>query len=163
MTRHNLDVHIPWLLASGANSPTFVRGSAVRESAARTNFGVADAQEGGEDFGSSRTAPSPSRNTRIERTANVVQSSPRPQVPSSNFTLQPSRVITNPPADEAMGKLTSSSKPSRPGKLLSQHQLATPASTSGSMAAPSSLMHNYSSFLRKGPKGMRAIHSILQP
>jgi bloom syndrome protein len=93
-----------------------------------------------------RRSPTSSRgNRQVLEAVNVVQDFARPAVPSM---IPRSQILESQKsaADEAMGTLTSTSKPTRPG-LVSQHQLATPASTTTSTAS-SSLKQGYATFLR---------------
>jgi len=100
-----------------------------------------------------RYSPSPVRTRQVLEAA-VVQEFARPAIPSS--IIPRSQMPESQPglAEGIMGTLTSASKTARP-KLMSQHQLATPASTTTS-TAPSSLKQGYATFLRNNNGQARA-------
>jgi len=144
MTRHNLDSHISWLLSHEVTPPVGVRAALPTHS--RLEEGVADEELGeGADEEIIRQLPSPAPNRQILE-VDVVQDFPRPAIPSS--IIPRSQWPESQPGlpEGIMGTLTSASKPTKP-KLMSQHQLATPASTTTS-TAPSSLKQGYATFLR---------------
>lgn len=152
MTRHNLDIQLKWLLSRKVTPPvgahtlvlsnSFVSVSAV-------DIGYLNG-EGAEEI--QRPPPSPNRNRQVAPTVNVAQDFKRPTLPPPTFPRPHPQEASQAPAASSMGKLMSSSKSSRPG-LMSQHQLATPASTTSSTAAPSSLKQGYSEFLRDKHEG----------
>lgn len=154
MTRHNLDVHISWLLSSHKLTPPVGGVSA----AVRTNStSVADITETEADFLDEedieeipRASPAPVANYQVTQTVNVAQSFVRPPLPSSIAPQPQLRDLLNAQADESMGKLASAQRPTRPG-LLSQHQLATPASTTASNSnskSKSSLTQSFTNSFR---------------
>jgi bloom syndrome protein len=145
MTRHNLDSHISWLLSHEVTPPVGVH--AVHPTHSRIEGAIADEkfleEEADEEI--RRSPPSSRRNRQVLEAVHVVQDFARPAVPSMiprSQILESQKTL----ADEAMGTLTSASKPTRPG-LMNQHQLATPASTTTSTAS-SSLKQGYATFLR---------------
>jgi bloom syndrome protein len=87
----------------------------------------------------------PAQHRRLTPTDNIVQEFARPTLPTTIVTKsQPQGTVV----DNSMGKLSSASRSTRPG-LMSQHQLATPASTTNSTAVSSSLTKTYTTFLRE--------------
>jgi bloom syndrome protein len=142
MTRHNLAFHISWLLSSDVTLPAGV--SAIPAASASPEIPCADIVEEDTELQILTASPIPRASRRIEQTVNVVQAFQRPQLPSKITPKPLLQEPLNPFADESMGKLSSASRSTRPG-LMSQHQLATPASTKGST---SSLMQEYSALLR---------------
>jgi bloom syndrome protein len=129
MTLHNLGDHISWLLQSKQIPPAgppydsretdtddveIIDGTSFNPVLVETEAPVPQAIP---------ACPAP-------RTPNVDQEFVRPDIPSS---VQEPRGVGN-SASNVMAKLSSASKPARP-TLLSQHQLATPTSTTGSLSA----------------------------
>ncbi|TVY49103.1 ATP-dependent DNA helicase [Lachnellula occidentalis] len=168
MTRHNLDVHISWLLSHQVTPP--VGGVSV---AVRTNSTpAADITEAEADFLEEEIediprVSTPVANCQVTQSVNVVQSFVRPPLPSSIAPQPQLRDLINAQAYESMGKLASAQTSTRPG-LLSQHQLATPASTtasnSNSKSKPSLTQSFTDSFRDKTGKSKQAFvaTSILQ-
>ena len=144
MTRHNLAVHISWLLSSVVTPPKTVHTAPGVSSRAPPETVYEDSEEGETEDSMPSPLPSPSPNRRIVRTLNVAPSFQRPPLPSKITPKPPLPEPQKSLADESMGRLSSSSKATRPG-LVSQHQLATPASTTGST---SSLTQGFAAFLR---------------
>ena len=147
MTRHNLALHISWLLSSEVTPPVgghTVLAVSTTKSTAATETIYADSEEEDIEEPIPSPSPSPSPNRRIAQTVNVAPDFQRPPLPSKITPKPPLREPQNSFTDESMGKLSSASRSARPG-LVSQHQLATPASTTGST---SSLMQGYSALLR---------------
>ncbi|KAJ5032691.1 uncharacterized protein L3040_009286 [Drepanopeziza brunnea f. sp. 'multigermtubi'] len=148
MTRHNLDTHITWLLSHRVAPPS---GAHARVSTNSTTAGLVNAspveKETEEEEENPRFLPSPTRPQRIPRPVDVVQAFARPALPPSivarTYRQDPSQALT----DESMGGLKSANKSTRPG-LMSQHQLATPASTTSSTASSASLTRSYTNFLK---------------
>ncbi|CAL3964303.1 unnamed protein product [Diplocarpon coronariae] len=151
MTRHNLDSHIAWLLSNAVAPPSGAHARVSLDSLAaepvhENLFGEEVEEE------TQRASLSPPRTRQVAPLADAAQLFARPTLPPSIATrsyLQESRQ----PVDGSMGRLTSSSRSTRPG-LMSQNQLATPASTTSSAAAPSSLTTNYSTFLKETGKNV---------
>ncbi|TVY15764.1 ATP-dependent DNA helicase hus2/rqh1 [Lachnellula arida] len=153
MTRHNLDVHISWLLSHKVTPPVGGVSAAVRTN----STSVADITEteaeflDGEDIEEiPRASPTPVGNYQVTQTVNVAQSFVRPPLPSSIAPQPQLGGLINAQADESMGKLASAQRPTRPG-LLSQHQLATPASTIASNSnskSKSSLTQSFTNSFR---------------
>jgi bloom syndrome protein len=139
MTRHNLAIHISWLLSNEVTPPVGVSAIAPTHSAEIVH---ADTLEEDIEQEIPTAAPSPIPNRRIVETVNVVQDFVRPALPSTSRP-QP-REFTN-ETEESMGKLASAPRSTRP-VLLSLHQLATPSSTTSSTS--SSLMAGYAAQLR---------------
>lgn len=145
MTRHNLDSHISWLLSRKVAPPS---GAHARFTTSTTTVEPANASpvetEAEEDI--QRILPSPPRPQRVVQPVHVAPAFARPALPPSvaarTYLQAPVQALT----DESMG-ITSAKKSTRPG-LMSQHQLATPASTTSSAATSSSLTKNYTSFLK---------------
>jgi bloom syndrome protein len=154
MTRHNLDTHISWLLSREVTPPVSVQAALPTYSTIREGIADVELLEEEVDEEIIRPTPSPARNRQVLEVINVVQDFARPAIPPSiiprSQMLEPQKAL----ADEAMGTLTSASKSARPS-LMSQPQLATPASTTTS-TAPSSLKQGYATFLRSnnGPHRM---------
>ncbi|KAG0651162.1 ATP-dependent DNA helicase hus2 rqh1 [Hyphodiscus hymeniophilus] len=148
MTRHNLAVHISWLLSSKVTPRLDIHAAP----ATSTKFSKAATETGYAEFEEAETVdsipvplPSPSPDRQVVRTVCVAAPDfQRPPPPSKITPTLPLQESQNRLAQESMGKLSSASKSARPG-LVSQHQLATPASTTGST---SSLTQGYSAFLR---------------
>lgn len=154
MTRHNLAVHISWLMSSEVTPPVGVHTTSVvsaTSSRVATETVYADSEEEHSDDSTRSPLPSLSPNRRVVQTVNVAPDFQRPPLPSKITPKPPLREPQSSIVDESMGKLSSSSKPARPG-LVSQHQLATPASTTGS---GSSLTQGYSAFLRRNNGKLR--------
>ena len=149
MTCHNLDSHISWLLSSKVAPPVGVHKRNPAAAAAAIEIEIVDSgsseEEFGEEFPGVVRIPDPNR--LISHTVNVVHDFVRPPVPSISSRSQ-LREPTNNLREESMGKLTSAQRSTRPG-LMSQHQLATPASTTTSTAGSSSLRQGYATFLRE--------------
>ncbi|PBP18521.1 QDE3-like protein [Diplocarpon rosae] len=146
MTRHNLDSHIAWLLSNTVAPPSGAHARVSVDSTAAEPVNESPAEEEAEEE-TQRAPPSPPRTRQVAPLVDAAQLFARPALPPSIATrsnLQESRQALG---DESMGRLTSSSRSTRPG-LMSQNQLATPASTTSSTAAPSSLTNNYSAFLK---------------
>jgi bloom syndrome protein len=147
MTRHNLDSHISWLLSSKVAPAVGVhmRNPTAAAAAIEIVDSGSSEDEFGEEFPGVVRIPDPNR--PIPHTINVVHDFMRPPVPSISSKSQ-LREPTNNSREESMGKLTSAQRSTRPG-LMSQHQLATPASTTISTAGSSSLRQGYATFLRE--------------
>jgi len=145
MTRHNLDSHISWLLSYEVTPPVGVHAALPTHSNIEEEIADEGLLEEGAEEEITRDSPSPIRTGQVFEAA-AVQSFARPAIPSS--IIPRSQMPESQPglAEGTMGKLTSASKSARP-KLMSQHQLATPASTTTS-TAPSSLKQGYATFLR---------------
>lgn len=125
MTRHNLDSQISWLLSHEVTFPPTVH--------ATNTFVPTSAELVDEDFLEAEILDQPRGAPALENRfqTNVAREFIRPPLPAAKLqSLQDTRTV----AEEPMGRLASSSKSSRPG-LLSQHQLATPASTSGTTSS----------------------------
>jgi bloom syndrome protein len=146
MTLHNLDDHISWLLSNGsippvgrsvnsAQSLTDSIGAVEGTDAELPDTLLIEQEESSEQLRSARPSITP---------VNVVNAFKRPEIPTGG--LRESRLtasISSSSAGEDMAKLSSASRSAKP-TLLSQYQLATPASTTGS-----SLSASYAaSFLR---------------
>lgn len=143
MTRSNLGEHIAWLLANGATPVQAITSTNSTPTAGIVHGGRVEEEELDQD--TPRPPPAPTQNRRLAPSATVSQEFARPALPSTSVPKpQPQGSL----GDTSMGKLSSASKSTRPG-LLSQHQLATPASTSNYAAASSSLTKNYATFLRE--------------
>lgn len=159
MTKHNLNLHISWLLSHGVAPPAsaidIVPTDTNRNTAAQlveeTSNILEEAEEAEEaEEEISQTAPTSEGNQLPTATVNTFVRPPLP--PSIAPKPQPRDTILN-SEDAQMLKLGSSKKPSRPG-LYSQQQLATPASTSSSTVAPkSTLSRSYGKLLREGSGG----------
>ena len=146
MTRHNLDTHISWLISHKVTPPVGVHAAPPTQS--RIEEGIADEGilEEVADEEVPRSPPNPAPNRQVLEAFNVVQEFTRPAIPSS---IIPRLQMPEPHpsmAEGTMGTLKSASKSAR-SKLMSQNQLATPASTTASTAS-SSLKQGYATFLR---------------
>jgi bloom syndrome protein len=139
MTRHNLPSHILWLLSNEVAPPAGVHAITSTPSIAVGEIACAVLAEGDPEH----QIPRPSLNRPTIETANVGQDFLRPAIPPPNVPNLHIREHTKSAAEESMGKLASASRSTRPA-LVSQHQLATPASTTAS----SSLTQGYATFLR---------------
>jgi bloom syndrome protein len=143
MTRSNLGEHIAWLLANGVTPVQAITSTNLTPAAGIVDGGCLEEEELEQE--TTRPSPVPAQNRRLAPSVNVIQEFARPALPS---TIVPKPQPQGSLGDNSMGKLSSASKSTRPG-LLSQHQLATPTSTSNSAAASSSLTQNYAAFLRE--------------
>jgi bloom syndrome protein len=151
MTRHNLAIHLSWLLSQNVTPPT--GGPVDVQTPSTTNLAAEFANthilenRDEPELLLPTTHPSPSRNRALEPTVNVFREFVRPKRPPIAAPRQQPRDITNAITDDTMGRLSSAPRPTRPG-LISQYQLATPASTVASSATkPSSLRQNYTAML----------------
>lgn len=151
MTKHNLKLHISWLLSHGVAPPTsgididLVRTNLNRNTAAQLVEETANISEVAEEE-IPRSAPNPEGNQLPTATVNTFV---RPPLPPSIVPKTHSRNAISGSEGAQMLKLGSSKKPPRPG-LYSQQQLATPASTTSSAAPPkSTLSRSYANFLRE--------------
>ncbi len=134
MTLHNLDDHIPWLLSNGSiprveksvNSAHSTTDSTSAVQAIDVDYPgtrLREPEESSEQPRSTRPSTPP---------INVVNKFKKPQVPTGGpreSRGESSVGIIS--ADEEMAKLSSASRSAKP-TLLSQYQLATPVSTTGS-------------------------------
>jgi bloom syndrome protein len=154
MTRHNLAIHISWLLSNEVTPPVGVSAIASTHPTASAQIVHADTLEEDIEQEIPTASPSPIPNRRIVETVNVVQDFVRPALPSTSRP-QP-REFTN-ETEESMGKLASAPRSTRP-VLLSLHQLATPSSTTSSTS--SSLMAGYAAQLRGD--GQSNMHPTVQ-
>jgi len=146
MTLHNLDDHISWLLSNGS-IPLVGRSVNLAQSLTDSIHAVE-----GIDAELSNTLlteqKQPSEQPRSARPSTLpvsaVEEFKRPEVPPGVLRESRSRsAIESVSAGEGMAKLSSASRSAKP-TLLSQYQLATPVSTTGS-----SLSASYAaSFLR---------------
>lgn len=149
MTRHNLEGHISWLLSRKVTTASGVNGRATTNSTREDPVNSRTVEEEA-DQGIPRAPSSPVHHRRTAQGINVVEAFARPALPASasaKARLQEPRQAL---ADDSMGRLSSTARSSRPG-LMSQHQLATPASTTSSTAAScTSLSSTYMTFLKEG-------------
>jgi bloom syndrome protein len=160
MTRHNLDSHISWLLSHEVTPPVGVQ--AVLPTHSRIKEGITDEEFLEEETEEEiiRSPPNPARNRQVLETVNVVQDFARPPTIPSSIIPRSQMPEPHPSrAEGAMGTLTLASKPTRP-KLVSQPQLATPASTTTS-TAPSSLKQGYATFLRNNSGLAQSFYSVV--
>jgi bloom syndrome protein len=140
MTRHNLASHISWLLSIQVTPPTGVHTLTSTPSIAVEETASAGLAEEGAEHQNPRL----SGNRRAAQAVNVGQRFIRPAAPPPpNPPKVDTGENTTRAAEESMGKLASASRSTRPA-LISQHQLATPVSTTAS----SSLTQGYATFLR---------------
>jgi bloom syndrome protein len=138
MTLHNLDDHIPWLLLNGS-TPTLWRSVNSAQSRTDSTGAVEETDveypnipitEDGASLKQSRsirpsTPPLSVVNTFKKQVPIGVTREPHGESSTGNFS-----------AGREMPKLLSASRPAKP-TLLSQYQLATPASTTGSSISAS--------------------------
>ena len=143
MTRSNLGEHIAWLLANGVTPVQAITSTNLTPTPGNVHGGRLEEYESDQDI--PRPPPVPAQNHRLVPSVPAIQEFARPALPSK---IVPKPQPQGNLGDNSMGKLSSASKSTRPG-LLSQYQLATPASTSNSAVASSSLMKNYATFLRE--------------
>lgn len=146
MTLHNLDDHISWLLSNGSIPPV---GRPANPAQSLTDS--IDAVEGIDVEFRDVLLTEPEESSEQPRSArpstppvNVVNVFKRPEVPTgAPRESRATSVVGSVSAGEDMGKLSSASRSAKP-TLLSQYQLATPVSSTGS-----SLSASYAaSFLR---------------
>lgn len=160
MTRHNLDSHIAWLLSHEVTPRVDVLAITDTNSAGPPEAVDEDIldweDEEIQEIGEKLSSP---RITRVAPTANVgqgLQGFVRPPVPSivhsSTVKTQVHSAPSRDPVDLSMVRQTSGTGPARP-ILMSQFQLATPASTT-STAAPPSLAQGYKRMLSEEANGM---------
>ena len=151
MTRHNLAIHISWLLSNEVTPPVGVSATASTQSS--TAAGIVHANVLEEDIEQvvPTAASSPISNRRITEAINAVQEFVRPALPSTSRSRV--RESTN-ETQETMGKLSSAQRSTRPGLMSQQQQLATPSSTTSSTSG--SLMAGYAAQLRAD--GLSNIH-----
>lgn len=142
MTRHNLDSHLSWLLSQPVIPQTELPSPIPNQRVATATRDISVEAEG--DEVALDTQPEVALDSRqgIVRTVNE-EIFRRPPLPS-NPTFQPPFSGTSSLLQKSMGKLSSASRSARPD-LLSQQQLATPASSTNS--TNSTLKHNYAAFL----------------
>lgn len=156
MTRHNLDSNIAWLLLHGVTPRPDVHATINASSIRAVEvLGEEDiVTEEAQALEKSRVGPLHSRRNRAISAVNVGQTE-RGFVRQSLPSVAPISSIANLPKSPGikrtgengkMGKLSTASRPARQKMLASQHQLATPASTT-STAAPSSLTNKYEASL----------------
>lgn len=137
MTRHNLDLHISWLLSHKVTPPVSVHLPPPANSVSATEDIADILDEEIEEI--PRVPPGHVANNQISQTVDV-QSFVRPPPRSSTIIPPPQlRDQVTTLVDGSMGKLASAQRSKRPG-LMSQ-QLATPASTT---ASNPSLTQSYS-------------------
>lgn len=151
MTRHNLALHISWLLSGEFTVPVgghTVPASSATNLAARTETIYAESEEEDAEERIRSPLPSPSPTRQSVQTVNVPPDFQRPSLPSKITPQPPLRDLHNSFAGESMGKLSSASRSARPS-LVSQHQLATPASTTSSTVG---LTQGYTTFIRENGK-----------
>jgi bloom syndrome protein len=159
MTRHNLDSHISWLLSHKVTPPVCVHAAPSTHS--RIEQGIAEEEilEEEADEEILRSPPNPPRNRQVLEAFNVVQEFTRPAIPSSIIPRsqmpEPHTIMT----EGTMGTLTSASKSER-SKLITQNQLATPASTTTSTAS-SSLKQGYATFLRNNNGTSQSFNALV--
>jgi bloom syndrome protein len=139
MTRHNLAGHISWLLSSEVTPPAGVHISILTPS---TTVGEI-ASAGLAEEGPGQQIPRSSVNCQAAQAVSAAQGFARPAAPPPNPPRPHIRENTIRAGEESMGKLASALRSTRPA-LISQHQLATPVSTTSS----SSLTQGYATFLR---------------
>lgn len=147
MTRHNLASNISWLLSNQVTPPVGVHTgfstSATLSTASADTIYAEFEEEDVEEQNIDPLPPSPSPTRRITASADAVAEFPRPPLPPRITSNPPTREPPKTSAEEPMGRLSSASRSVRPG-LVSQQQLATPASTTGSaMGSTPSLMQTY--------------------
>ncbi|KAF4630535.1 hypothetical protein G7Y89_g7601 [Cudoniella acicularis] len=179
MTRHNLATHISWLLSQVTPSADVSRAApAIQNPTTVPEIALSNILEE-EHIDEEISILSPTRNLPFDQSVNVVQDFARPSVPVSIPPKSQASAFASSLVEGSMGKLKSASRSNRPS-LLSQHQLATPASTTTSTltstAGPSSLTGNYAAFLRASkdtpsrkttdrllPKSARQLHTPQTP
>lgn len=149
MTRNNLKDQISWLLSSKVTLPEGVPARVPTISTAVIDFGEPDLAEleALEQYSSPTPSPaaSPIQHYPIPRpvTANFA----RPPIPAPVVPISQPRENAQSFGTGSMGKPATNQRTIGQG-LMSQHQLATPASTT-STTASSSLRQGYSNLLRE--------------
>jgi hypothetical protein len=154
MTRHNLASHISWLLSNENTPPVGVPAIASNHSAVAAEVSYAGLAEEDTNQPISRTSVNPP----VTQSVNVGQGFQRPALPSTDSQNPRVRDQTKSVVEESMGRLSSTSRSTRPG-LVIQNQLATPASTTGS----SSLTQGYATFLRASNGESKAVKLLHIP
>jgi hypothetical protein len=154
MTRHNLASHISWLLSNENTPPVGVPAIASNHSTVAAEVSYAGLAE--ED--TNQPIPRASINPPVAQSVNVGQGFQRPALPSTDSQNPRVRDQTKSVVEESMGRLSSTSRSTRPG-LVIQNQLATPASTTGS----SSLTQGYATFLRASNGEFKAVRLLHIP
>ncbi|KAI0998389.1 ATP-dependent DNA helicase hus2/rqh1 [Podosphaera aphanis] len=136
MTRHNLDLHISWLLSQEASLSVDAHPTTRSniQSASRSRHTSLHEE-------AASTTSVDQTHLRSVRSTNVGPDFTQPVHPPIPPRLQPLDTSIE-PADASMGRLISVSRPARPG-LLSQYQLPTPNPTS-----TSTLHQGHANFLR---------------
>jgi bloom syndrome protein len=149
MTRHNLDTQISWLLSHKVTPPVGLSLAITTNPTPAADIAIEDFLEDEEDIGEiPRVPPKAAANPRVPAAINV-HAFVRPPLPSA---VAPKSLLQEPTstfADESMGRLSSAQRSKRPA-LMSQQQLATPASTSGT--ACTSLTQSYKKSLKNPGK-----------
>ena len=144
MTKHNLPSHISWLLSHEITPPVGVPviSSNIFTVAADVGLENISGEEiHQEDF---RAPPSLVPGLSVSRSVNVGQSFLRPAHPSASDSGTAFPTATDTAELASMGRLSSASKSTRPALISQQHQLATPASTTGTVT----LTQGYAAHLR---------------
>ena len=148
MTRHNLDQHISWLLSTKVTPPVGVQTPISKNLTAAADIVPEDIWEEELENKTTRNSLGLAQTHQLSQKVNVTHEFVRPELPSSNISrLQPQGTSRTQAEGDLMGKPSSVSRSTRP-RLLSEYQLATPASTANSTAS-SSLADTYASFLRE--------------
>jgi len=156
MTRHNLDTHISWLLSYKVTPPGGLSLPAATHSATTTAADIAidDLLEEEEEIEEiRRVPPEPAAHPKLSKAIDV-HAFVRPPVPSAVASQSLLQEPLGTLAEESMGKLASAQRSKRPA-LISQNQLATPASTSG--PASTSLTQSYKKSLKNPGKSEQRI------
>ena len=132
MTRHNLDSHISWLLSRQVSPHASVPPTRATRSTAANSISYTEVDtEEGEREPTRITSPIPKR--RSAQAAGVDQTFIRPAKPSNTTSKLAQENNPATTSHESMGRLSSAPRSTRPALISQQHQLATPASTTGSL------------------------------
>lgn len=141
MTRHNLNSHISWLLSHQVTPLVGVPTKGSSNSTAANQTILPDTEDGIEQEQYTRIpAPVPTR--QLLPTVNADQDFLRPTLPAIRDARSAQGEVLENFSQGSMGRLSSAARSTRPALISQQHQLATPASTTGS------LTQNYATFLR---------------
>ena len=143
MTRNNLASHISWLLSHKVTPPVGGHIVASPNWTAVLEVPPLDVEEKIAEKREWSPPQSPPRERQSAQSINVGQPFVGPAHPSSSTVRPRAHDLGTTVPEGSMARLSSASKPTRSG-LMSQHQLATPASTTGS----SSLLQEYATFLK---------------
>lgn len=154
MTRNNLGIHISWLLTHKVTPPTGVQARLMVATTQDSfeSFGIQ--AEDLEAFGDEDLdiVSSPVHERRVPPPPPIARPPIRPPPRVSDASTQETRIV---PGATVMRKHDTGQSSTSSG-VMTQHQLATPASTTASSVAPSSLAAAYTQMLSRERDGRHA-------